>query len=246
MSTQLRYVQSYAAMVEGYKAAMPEAEALALAVGGEYERFGVLEHSLLRQFRMTPESRVIDVGCGAGRLTTQLAQYPKLSYLGLDVVPAMLEFARRQVPRPDFTLRLVDGNAIPAPDGQADFVVFFSVFTHLLHEESYVYLSEARRVLRPGGRCVFSFLEFGPEGHWAVFDQNVDWVRKRSYLGHLNIFLHQGDIRRWAARLGFRVVTFRPGDSAFVQVTAATATEAVPVGQYPFGQSICVLETVPA
>lgn len=242
MSTQLRFVQSYAAMVDGYKAAMPEADALALAVGGEYERFGVLEHSLLRQFRMLPDARVIDVGCGAGRLTVQLARYPKLAYLGLDVVPAMLEYARRQVPREDFALRLIEGNAIPAPDGGADFVVFFSVFTHLLHEESYVYLAEAHRVLRAGGRCVFSFLEFGPDAHWAVFDANVEWVRKRSYLGHLNVFMHQGDVRRWAERIGFRVVTFRPGDSAFVQVTAATASAGVPAGKYPFGQSVCVLE----
>ena len=49
---------------------------------------------------------------------------------------------------------------IPAPDACADMVCAFSVFTHLLHTETYLYLEDIRRVLRPGGRLVFSFLEF--------------------------------------------------------------------------------------
>ena len=46
------------------------------------------------------------------------------------------------------------GAPIPAPDGEADMVCFFSVLTHLLHEESYVYLQDARRVLKPTGKLV--------------------------------------------------------------------------------------------
>src|SRR5688500_358267 len=49
MSGQLKYVQSYAAMVEANFAAYPEAEAVAISVGGEFERIGALELALLRQ-----------------------------------------------------------------------------------------------------------------------------------------------------------------------------------------------------
>ncbi|HYZ33645.1 MAG TPA: class I SAM-dependent methyltransferase [Crenalkalicoccus sp.] len=241
MSTQLRYVQSYAQMVQGYLDAYPEDEAVARAVGGEYERFGVLEHALLRQFGLREDSRVVDVGCGAGRLTSQLARLPGVRYLGLDVVPALLAYTRRRVPREDFRLELTAGNAIPGEDGSADFVTFFSVFTHLLHEESYVYLAEAHRVLAPGGRAFFSFLEFHLDEHWSVFDGNVDWVRRRSYLGHINVFMHPQDLRRWAARLGFEVVAIRHGNAPFIEVPAALATEKAPAGKHPFGQSVCVL-----
>jgi hypothetical protein len=37
-----------------------------------------------------------------------------------------------------------------------DMIRAFSVFTHIEHEDSYLYLKEALRVVRPGGRFVFS------------------------------------------------------------------------------------------
>src|SRR3712207_6851625 len=51
--------------------------------------------------------------------------------------------------------------------------------SHLLHEESYLYLMEAHRALRPGGRVVFSFLEFPVPEAWKVFEANLAWVRNR-------------------------------------------------------------------
>lgn len=242
MSTQFQYVQSYAAMVRAYLAAYPEDEAVARSVGGAFEHFGVLEHSILRQFGLKPNHSVIDVGCGSGRLTSQLTRYPKLRYLGLDVVPELLDYNRRKAARPDFKLELVAGNTIPAPDESANFVTYFSVFTHLLHEESYAYLEQTYRVLAPGGRVVFSFFEFAVEGQWSVFEGNVDWVRKRSFLGHINVFMHASDLRIWARRLGFKVVAFKRGDLPSVKVTEATATEKVQAGLHTLGQSYCVLE----
>ena len=97
-------------------------------------------------------------------------------------------------------------------------------------------------MLAPGGRVVFSFLEFANASHWAVLDGNVDWVRKRSYLSHINVFMHQEDLRLWARRLGFEVVAMAAGDAPSVRVTERTATGAVPAGEYALGQSYCVLE----
>ena len=242
MSTQFQYVQSYAAMVRAYLAAFPEDEAVSRSVGGAFEHFGVLEHSLMLQYGLKPDSRVIDVGCGSGRLTKQLVGYPKLQYLGLDVVPELLDYNRRKAARADFRLEMVAGNAIPAPDGWADVVTYFSVFTHLLHEESYAYLEQTFRVLAPGGRVIFSFFEFAVEDQWNVFEGNVDWVRKRSFLGHINIFMHAADIAIWARRLGFQVVAIKRGDEPSIQVTPETATAAVPPGLHVLGQSYCVLE----
>lgn len=241
MTEQLRYLQNYPALVEHLLKHHPEDQAMALAVGGQYERFGVLEHALLRQCGLTPDSIVVDVGCGSGRLAFQLRRYPKLRYLGTDVVGALLAYAKRRVARPDFAFRQVATLQIPAKGGTADFAVFFSVFTHLLHEESYLYLEEAHRVLKPGGKVIFSFLEFAVDHNWAVFRANVDWVRDRTIAGHLNVFQHRSDIRVWARQLGFEVDTFWPGDARLINVEPDVASAEVPAGPYALGQSVCVL-----
>lgn len=241
MSSQFRYLQSYQQMVSGLLQLFPEDEAVSRAVGGNYEYFGVLEHALLRAHGLTPESSVIDVGCGSGRLAMQLRRYPRLRYVGTDVVPHLLDYARRKTGRPDFRFEPVDAITLPVPDAEADFVAFFSVFTHLLHEESYVYLQEAHRALRPGGKVVFSFLEYALQGAWPVFEANLDWVRKRYLAGHLNVFMHRADLTLWAERLGFEVVAFQDGATPSIVVDSTTATEAVPPGTYALGQSACIL-----
>jgi ubiquinone/menaquinone biosynthesis C-methylase UbiE len=79
--------------------------------------------------------------------------------LGTDVVPELLEFARKECGRGDWTFKVVDSIEIPEEDGVADFVVFFSVFIHLTEKESYRYLQETKRVLRKNGTIVISYLD---------------------------------------------------------------------------------------
>ena len=245
MSTQLRYLMTYPQMVESMLGSMPEEEAFARAVGGEYERIGALEHALLRANGLGPGDLVVDAGCGSGRLAWQLRRYPGLRYVGTDIVPALLDFARRKVGRPDFRFEQVEAPVLPVADGSADMVAFFSVFTHLLHEESYAYLQDAHRALRPGGRVVFSFLEYAVPMAWPILEAGVDWVRKRYAAGHLNVFMHRADLRIWAERLGFDVAAMHYGDDLFIAVDAEAATDPVPAGRYALGQSVCVLRKPP-
>jgi ubiquinone/menaquinone biosynthesis C-methylase UbiE len=241
MSGQIRFLLGYEQMVQGLLASLNEDDAASRAVGGDYEYFGVLEHALLRGEGLRDGCAIVDVGCGSGRLATQLRRYPKLRYLGLDVVPALLDYARRKADRPEFRWGKVDAVKLPFPGPAADFCVFFSVFTHLLPEESFVYLEEAHRVLKPGGKAVFSFLEHASAASRRVFDQNLAWVRERHMAGHLNTFLHRADLRLWAERIGFEVSALHLGESRFIEVDAESATPAVREGLYALGQSVCVL-----
>jgi ubiquinone/menaquinone biosynthesis C-methylase UbiE len=126
-------------------------EAMRLAVGGEFDAVGKLEYYLLRSLGLSGGHLVIDVGCGSGRLAQQLAHDKSIRYVGTDVVPTLLEAARTAVGRNDWEFHLVEGIRIPCPDNVADFVTFFSVLTHITHEESFQYLQEAARCLKPGG-----------------------------------------------------------------------------------------------
>lgn len=189
--------------------------ALMAAVGGDFVQMGKLEFYLLHSLGLRANDFVVDVGCGSGRLASQLAALPQMRYLGTDVVPELLACAQRFTDRPDWNFQLTDGTAIPCGDNAADFVCFFSVFTHLLHDASYRYLTEARRALRPGGRIVFTFLEFRIPYHWGVFARSVE-VGDRG--DHLNQFMDRDAIQAWASHLDLDVELIADGDKPHIPI----------------------------
>ncbi len=81
----------------------------------------------------------------------------------------------------------------------------FSVFTHLLHHESYLYIEDACRALKPKGKLIFSFLEFADPGHWRVFEDTVE-AQRSAVPTHLNSFIERSAISVWASHLGDRVL----------------------------------------
>lgn len=135
--------------------------AMARSVGGAYEAVGEAERSALLSLGLKSGHHVVDVGCGSGRLATALHRSgPTVDYLGTDVVPDLLAYARQRCAgRDSWRFVLVEDLVIPENDATADFVVFFSVFTHLYGNECLALLKEARRVLKPDGRIVVSYLD---------------------------------------------------------------------------------------
>lgn len=219
-------------------------EDFARSIGSEslesFQRIGRLESALLRQSGLPVSGMLVDVGCGAGRLSSQLPTWFEGDYLGTDISEDLLEFAARITSRTDWRFEVIDGLTIPAEDASADMVCFFSVLTHLRHEESFVYLEEARRVLRPNGRIVFSFLDFGQAHHWAVFDATLDAFRLGQNL-HVNQFFSRHDISVWADHLDLKVIAVHDGATPYIQPIDDTEEPA------SIGQSACVLrKRVPA
>ncbi len=241
MSNQFRYLLTSEQMVATLRRVHTEDEVMARVAVGDWDRIGALQHAMLRNLGVGPGTRVVEAGCGPGRLAEQLARHEGLHYLGVDIVPQVLDYARRKVARADFRFVHVDRIALPAPDESADVVVCLGLFQHILPEESYVYLEEARRVLRPGGRVVFSFHEYASAQGWAVFERSLAWVRNRTLAGTLNVLLHRDDLRLWAERLGFAVEALHEPQERFI-VVDGTEGEAGPLarGVHAFGQGIGV------
>ena len=216
-------------------------EAVRLAVGGEFEAVGILLREVLIHHGLRKTDYVIDVGCGSGRLAKPLADYLVGKYLGIDVVPGLVAYARRFVPRADWTFEVAEGLTIPEADQRADIVCFFSVLTHLLHEESFTYLREAKRVLKPGGKIVLSFLEFGVPSHWDAFENSLRDVGIGSQ--PMNVFLCADMLRAWAERLELDVESIHSGDEPYVPLSGPIRFEngTFSPDPAPFGQSICVM-----
>ena len=80
------------------------------------------------------------------------APWLKGPYIGTDILPELLDHARQLCERADWLFVPTEGQFVPAPYASADFVCFFSVLTHISHEESWEYIRESKRVLKPGGK----------------------------------------------------------------------------------------------
>jgi len=208
-------LKTYPSIVARLRDTIAGDKALEAAVGGDFITVGKLEAALLNQLGLGSGHQLVDVGCGSGRLALQLATSARLNYLGTDIVQDLLDHARKLCARPDWRFEISDGISIPLESDRADFVCFFSVFTHLTHEDSFRYLREAKRVLRPGGKIVFSFLEFFIYSHWTVFELSVE---KGALGDHLNQFIGRDGIQAWAHHLGLIVEALYDGDKPHIPI----------------------------
>jgi len=230
-----RYEKLLASLVEAHG----REGAMEWIVGGQYSQIGILESSALITLGLKPGHTLVDVGCGSGRLPFALRNYLTGRFIGTDILGEALEFAREKCGRPDWEFIRNSEPTIPAADSSADFISFFSVFTHLLDEDIFRFLMEARRVLKPGGKIVFSLLDFECESHWTVFeatlaDRNPDRV--------INKFISKGAIRRWSRALGLEVETIWDGQEKWIELTERFeySDGRHAEGVVEFGQSVAV------
>ena len=218
--------------------------ALATGIGGDFESMGCILFDLVRSCGLEPDHSLVDVGCGSGRLTVQLSGFLEGLYLGLDADAEALKQAKHLADRPEWRFEAPSGLTIPMADASADMVCFFSVFTHLAHEESFLYLEEAYRVLKPGGKAVLSFLEFDIPAHWAVFQNMVSARRASASSTHMHQFVSRDGLNAWADATGLIVLHIWGGDQPFVPLAGPVKMsdgrlferEGTP------GQSVCVMQ----
>jgi len=166
-------------------------------------------------------------------------------YVGTDILSEAVEFARSRVDRADWDFVTTTDTVLPLEDGVADFVCFFSVFTHLNDEDCYRFLMEAKRVGKPGAVVVFSFLDFDVPCHWPVFQNTLE---DRSSNTVLNRFHAKSTIQALARALDLTVEKLIDGSSPCVRLLEPIHFDdgRLQNGIVEFGQSVCVLRVPPA
>jgi SAM-dependent methyltransferase len=125
---------------------------------------------LIEQNHLSQRSRILDLGCGVGRLPIGiLGRGLEIgSYLGIDVDERSIRWCKKyiQSKHPQFQFQHTNArNALynpngaeldthlrlPFEDGSADIIYMYSVFSHMLTDDIRLYTREFKRVLAQGG-----------------------------------------------------------------------------------------------
>jgi SAM-dependent methyltransferase len=110
---------------------------------------------LVKFAQVSPGQRVLDVGCGTGVVAVTAARRgAKVS--GLDLSPDLLQRARENAVTAGVDIDFLEGDAEALPYPDATFNIVLSQFGHIFAPRPEVAVREMLRVLKLGGRLVFS------------------------------------------------------------------------------------------
>ncbi len=164
---------------------------------------------LIAKLALQGHERVLDVGCGDGKVTVLLAELvPHGSVVGVDNSGEMVSFARSSFPpgrAPNVEFRLMDAWEL-AFDAEFD-VVFSNATLHWARDHRPV-LRGIAQSLRPGGRCL---LQMGGRGNAAGVLAALDalmatdrWAPHFHGFSFPYGFHGPEEYREWLAQAGLR------------------------------------------
>jgi ubiquinone/menaquinone biosynthesis C-methylase UbiE len=136
----------------------------------------------INQAGLKKTDKVLDVGCGIGRMAVPLTGFLDQSsaYEGFDIVPEGIRWCQKNITPKFKNFHFVQANIynknynpggrlkatefrFPYEDRQFDFIFLTSVFTHMVPVEIEHYFSEISRVLKQNGTCLITFFLENPE-----------------------------------------------------------------------------------
>jgi SAM-dependent methyltransferase len=140
-----------------------------------YERFN---RDLFLPLLPAPGRATLDLGCGEGRLSGDLARLGH-TVVGVDRSRAMVAAARAA--RPELDFREADAEALPFPDQSFDCVVAFMSLQDI--DDVRTAIRESGRVLAKGGRFCFAVVHpLSSAGSFAADGADSAFVIEGSYL----------------------------------------------------------------
>ena len=134
-------------------------------------------HALIDHAALRPGEKVVDIGCGAGEISLELARRvgPTGQVTGLDISPPLVAEANRRaaaiVPKLPVQFELGDAARVSVSTAPVDCLV--SRFGVMFFSEPYPAFAHLHTLLRPGGRFVFACWAALKENPWMGEVRNV-------------------------------------------------------------------------
>jgi SAM-dependent methyltransferase len=165
----------------------------------------------------TPGDKVLDLGCGNGRLL-QIFKGININYTGVDNSEKLIESAKKIYPNTTFLV--ADALHLPFPSDYFDKIYSIAVLHHIPSEELRLkFLEEAKRVLRPQGLLILTVWDLWRGRGWKLNlkfgilkllrmskvdfgDVFVPWAQK--YQRYVHCFM-KGELINLAQKTGFKL-----------------------------------------
>lgn len=162
--------------------------------------------------------RVIDVGCGCGETTIELARRvgPKGRVIGIDISAPMLARARERARGLPLNFVLADATVHPFEPGRAD--LLFSRFGVMFFADPTVSFLNMRKALRPGGRAAFACWQEPRKNPWMMLPLQAAYkhVPRLPEVGPEDpgpfSFAREDRVRRILSGAGFSSIALEPVD----------------------------------
>ncbi|MCB9767187.1 MAG: methyltransferase domain-containing protein [Candidatus Omnitrophica bacterium] len=151
-----------------------------------------------------PGKRVLELGCGKGLYTKELVK-SAATIAAIDISWDLLKAAEKISEKPGYLVG--DGHGLPFADNTFDSVVGVSVLHHLEVEEVIV---ESTRVLKPGGRFVFS--EPNMLNPQIAVQKNIPWIKRMLGDSPDETAFRKGPLKSLLEQVGLEVIEITPFD----------------------------------
>lgn len=185
--------------------------------GGLLARHSI-EHALIHHgIKPSSFKRVLDFGCGCGRVLRYWRDLNETQLFGVDINPLLIQWCRSKL---SSLAEFRTNQLLPPldyPDEFFDFIYAISVFTHLSEHAQILWLQELKRVLVKGGLLLFTVhgiwraSDLSPEDQARFFNDELVVVCEDEEGSNVCGAYHpEGYVRTHLAK-GFEVLDFIPG-----------------------------------